>query len=137
MYQKACAQAARTCEAALHRALVTAITMNRSGETRKLTIILTAMQQPMYHPVVATTFTIRSAQHAWQEYMVSLAEARANYLIQRNRLRQRFLTALKKQALTEAIDSGNVTDALLIHQTILRLNREIWNPLTFPGTEQP
>lgn len=69
--------------------------------------------------------------------MVSLAEARANYLIQRNRLRQRFLTALKKQALTEAIDSGNVTDALLIHQTILRLNREIWNPLTFPGTEQP
>lgn len=128
-YQKARVQAATACAAILHEALATAMTTNRPGETRTLADILTAMQQPSYRPAMATTFTIRSAQHAWRKYMVSLAQARANYLIAMHRLQQQFATALQR-ALIAAVDSGNVTDALMINKIIHRLNRGDVNPLT-------
>ena len=134
-YRKALAKAAGTCVTALHAALVTAMTTNRPGETRKLTVIITAMKHPLYHPVIATTFTIPSAQYAWRRYMVNRAQVRANYLIVRDRLWRQLASTLGGKALMEAIDSGNVADALLIHQIVRRLDRENRNPLAFPGNK--
>ncbi len=131
LYQKQQGQAATACAAILHDALLTAMTTNHPGQTRKLTDILTAMRQPSYRPAMATTFTIRSAQYAWRKYMVSLAQARANYLIARDHLRRRFASTLAEKALMKAIQSGNVTDALLINKIIQRLDRENRNPLKF------
>jgi hypothetical protein len=61
---------------------------------------------------------------------VSLAQSRANYLIAQYRLQQQFAKALQR-ALVEAVDSGSVTDALLINKTIHRLNAGDVNPLNF------
>ncbi len=63
--------------------------------------------------------------------MVSLAQARANYLIARDHLRRRFASTLAEKALMDAIQSDNVTDALLIDKIIQRLDREDINPLKF------
>ena len=63
--------------------------------------------------------------------MVSLAQARAIYLIARDHLRRRFASTLAEKALMKAIQSGNVTDALLINKIIQRLDRENRNPLKF------
>ena len=130
--QHAEAKATRDCDAALRNALAAAITENLSGEAKKIGVALTALEKSTYRPSLEIPFTMKAARVAWRKYRLTRAVERAVYLEAKEKLRNNFAKALKP-ALLEAVDSGNVSDALLIEKTIHRLNHENADPWNIAG----
>ena len=127
-HRRSVTRATATCKALLQAVLRRVMTGTSAAETRRLSIMITAMNSPSFNAPLIAGFTDPQARKAWNSYIIALAEARGNYLARLHDIRLQYAGALRK-AMTAAINGNHLAEAIRIHAMLNRLHRRDVNPL--------
>ncbi len=111
------------CRAALLPILGAAIVAKHTAAAEILLAALDKMKTQASHAAAQSPFTSRAATQAWRTYIFHLAVIRGDYLASRDNLCRHYRSDLRK-ALSSAINSGSLSEALQIHQVMAQLAQD-------------